>query len=139
MKYVAILVSLKFFRKSMIFFKILFLSIFWKLFLASRFWFFIFQHIFLFFSLKIGSENCTWKVCWISLSFFSIWVFVHEDWQITGQQRKGDSISLTPHYHFHLLHRHLDISRAITAESVPLHMASSQTRTGNLCFPSASR
>ena len=26
-------------------------------------------------------------------------------------------ISLTPHYHFHPLHRHLDINRAITAES----------------------
>ena len=27
------------------------------------------------------------------------------------------------HYHFHLLHRHLDISRAITAESSPLHVS----------------
>ena len=46
---------------------------------------------------------------------------------------------LIPHYHFHPLHRHLDISRAITAESLPLHIASSRTRTGNLWFPSASR
>ena len=42
-------------------------------------------------------------------------------------------------YHFYPLHRHLDISRAITAESSPLHIASSGTRNGNLWFPSASR
>ena len=41
----------------------------------------------------------------------------------------GGDILLTPHYHFHLLHRHLDISRAITAESLPLHIASSRTQT----------
>ena len=71
--------------------------------------------------------------------FFSIWVFSHEHSRITGLQGKGEGISLTPHYHFHPLHRHLDISRAITAESSPLHIASSQTRTGSLRFPSASR
>ena len=32
----------------------------------------------------------------------------------------------------------LDISRAITAESSPLRIAGSRTRTGNLWFPSAS-
>ena len=37
------------------------------------------------------------------------------------------------------LHGHLDISRAIAAESSPLHIAGSRTRTGNLWFPSASR
>ena len=37
------------------------------------------------------------------------------------------------------LHRHLEISRAITPESSPLHIASSQTRTENLWFPSATR
>ena len=35
-------------------------------------------------------------------------------------------ISLTPHYHFHPLHKHLDISHAITAESAPLHIGSKQ-------------
>ena len=34
---------------------------------------------------------------------------------------------------------HLDISRVITAESSPLHIAGSRTRTGILWFPSASR
>ena len=51
----------------------------------------------------------------------------------------GGGINLTPRYHFQPLHRHLDIRRAMTAESSPLHIASSQTRTGNLWFPSTSR
>ena len=34
--------------------------------------------------------------------------------------------------------RHLDISPAITAERLPLHIASTQTRMGKLWFPSAS-
>ena len=71
--------------------------------------------------------------------FFSIWVFSHDHSRITELQGKGGGISLTPHYHFHPLHRHLDISWAITAESSPLHIVSSRTRTGNLWFPSTSR
>ena len=63
-------------------------------------------------------------------TIFSIWVFFHEHSRITGLQEKGKSISLTLHFHFHPLHRHLDISRPITAESSLLHIASSQTRTG---------
>ena len=47
------------------------------------------------------------------------------------------SLSLTPLYHFHLLHRHLDISQAITAENSPMHIASRRTWTRNLFFPSA--
>ena len=73
--------------------------------------------------------------------FFSVWVFFHEDSRITGEgegQGKGKGIFLTPHYHFRPLHGHLDISRAITAESSPVHIASSRALTGNLCFPSAS-
>ena len=73
------------------------------------------------------------------LLFFSTWVFFHEHLWFTGQQGKGEGIYLTPLYHFHLLHRHLDISRAITLECSPLHIASSRTRTGDLWFPSASR
>ena len=44
-------------------------------------------------------------------------VFFHKHSQITGLQGKGEGISLTPHYPFHLLNRHLDISQVITAES----------------------
>ena len=75
---------------------------------------------------------------YIYIFFFSIWVFFHEHSQITGLQGKGEGISLTPHYHFHPLHRHLDISRVITAESSTLHIASSWTWTENVWFPSAS-
>ena len=71
--------------------------------------------------------------------FFSVWVFFYDHSRITEQQGKGEGISLTPQYHFHPLHRHSDISRAIAAESSPLHVASSRTRTGNLWFLSASR
>ena len=60
--------------------------------------------------------------------FFSIWVFLRNHLRITRLQGKGESISLTPHYHFHPLHRHFDISRVITAESSPLHIGSSRTR-----------
>ena len=65
---------------------------------------------------------------------FYIWVFFDEHSRITGLQGKGESIYLTPHYHFHLLHRHLDISRMITAQSPPLHLASIRTQTRNLWF-----
>ena len=90
----------------------------------------------------LKNQNC-WKIflfffSYIYIYFFSIWVFFHEHSRFTEQQGKGEGIYLTPLYHFHLLHRHLDISRAITAGS-PLHIAGSRTRTGNLWFPSASR
>ena len=49
--------------------------------------------------------------------FLFIWVFFHNLSRIIGLQGKGESIPLTPHYHFYPLHRHLDISRVITAES----------------------
>ena len=71
--------------------------------------------------------------------FFLSGFFFHEHSRITELQGKGEGISLTRHYHFHPLHRHLDISRAIAAESSPLGIASSRTRAGNLWFPSASR
>ena len=71
--------------------------------------------------------------------FFSIWVLFHDHSRITGLQRKGEGIPLTPHYHFHPLYRHLGIIRTITAESSPLHIASSRTLTGNLWFSSARR
>ena len=45
---------------------------------------------------------------------------------------RGGGISLIIHYYYHPLHRHLDISRAITAESLPLHIPSNRTQTGSL-------
>ena len=59
--------------------------------------------------------------------FFSIWDFFHEHSRVTGLQGKGEGISLTPHYQFHPLYRHLDISRAVTAENSLLHIASTNT------------
>ena len=85
------------------------------IFLFIYVWFFIFLFIYLFY-----------------LGFLS-----RTSW-ITGLPGKGEGISLTPHHHFHLLHRHLDISWATTAESSPLHIASGRSRTGNFWFLSAS-
>ena len=67
-----------------------------------------------------------------------MWVLFHEHLRNAGLQGKGEGIPLTSHYHFHSLHRHLDISRAITTDSSPLHIASGRTRTGKLWFLSAS-
>ena len=52
---------------------------------------------------------------------------------------KGEAISQNPLYHFHLCHRHLDISRAVIAGSQPLHIGSSRIWTEIVWFPSASR
>ena len=93
---------------------------------------FNFIEIFLF----IGQTGQVYRVRTI---FFSIGIFFHDHSSIIGQQGKGEGISSTPHYHFHPFHRHLDIGRAITAESSPLHIGSSRNRTGNLWFPNASR
>ena len=81
-------------------------------------------------------QSC--RSCVLFFFFFSIGAFFHEHSWLTGLQGKGEGISLTPHCYFHPLHRHLDISRAIAAESSPLHIASNRTRTGKLWFPSAS-
>ena len=66
--------------------------------------------------------------------FFSIWVFFHEHSRFTGQQGKGEGISLTPLYHFHHLHRHLDFSWAIAAESSLLHIATAGLEPGTFDF-----
>ena len=36
----------------------------------------------------------------VTFTEFSIWVFFHEQSGITGQQKKGEAISLTPRNHF---------------------------------------
>ena len=35
--------------------------------------------------------------------FLSIWVFFHKHSRFTGQQEKGEAISLSPHYNSHSL------------------------------------
>ena len=67
--------------------------------------------------------------------FLYMWFCFREYSQFTRQKRKGgEAISLTPFYNFHALRRRLDISRAITAGSSPLHIVSSRTRTGPFGF-----
>ena len=65
--------------------------------------------------------------------------FLSRTFTIHRTAGEGEAISLNPLHYFHSLHRHLDISQVITAESSPLHLAGSRTGTGNLWFPSASR
>ena len=45
----------------------------------------------------------------MKITFFSIWVLLHEHSRITELQGKGEGIPLTPCCHFHLLRRHLVI------------------------------
>ena len=73
-------------------------------------------------ALKKSSATLVFLYCDINqfnqsmeISFFSTCVFFDNHSRIKGLQGKGEGISLTPQYHFHPLHRHLDISRAITA------------------------
>ena len=79
--------------------------------------------------------NVFWMFYLITGALFFIWVFFHEHLRFTGQQGKGEGIYLTSLYHFHSPHGPLDISCAIAAESSPLHIVSSRTRTRNFCFP----
>ena len=93
--------------------------------------------------LQLCSQKFMIKAMFIRLQmlfyyYFFPMSFFQEHSQFTGQQGKGEAISVTHFYHFHSLHRHLDITRAITAESSPRYIACSRTRTGNLWFPSAS-
>ena len=74
--------------------------------------------------MKIALILYWFSVKYSEFPFFFIWVFFHEHLRITGLQGKGEGVSLTPHCHFHPLHRHLDISWMISAE---LLIASSRT------------
>ena len=66
-----------------------------------------------------NAKNCDlWNFSNICIYFFSIGEFFHEHSRSTGQQGKGEGIYLTPLYHFHPLHKHLDISRAITISNI---------------------
>ena len=64
----------------------------------------------------------------------------HERVNIHGSSdyRGRRKLYLTPLYHFNPFHEHLDISRAITLESTPQHVASNQIWARNFWFPSAS-
>ena len=74
----------------------------------------------------------------VSKTFFFYLGFISPTFTIhcTEGETRGFLTSL---YNFNPLHRHLDISRAITAEGLSLHIASSRNRTRNLWFEGASR
>ena len=75
-------------------------------------------------NLFISSYRDYYYQIWSVKTFFSIWVFFHGHSWFKGQQWKGKAISLSPLHHFYQLHRHLGISRVITAGSLALHIAS---------------
>ena len=77
-----------------------------------------------------------WKTLWIRLFIFFNLGFLSHTFTIHRTVGEGEAIYLTPLYHFDLIHRRLDISRAIAAKSSPLHIARSRTWTANLWFPS---
>ena len=63
--------------------------------------------------------------------FLSVFSFAN----IHDLQEKGKVISLIPPNHFNPLHRQLDISQTITAESSsPPHIGNTETGTSHLWF-----
>ena len=72
--------------------------------------------------ISANSTNCCSVILFFYLGFLSQTFTNHRT------AVEGEGISLIPHYHFHQLCRHLDISRAIAAESSPLHIVSRWTR-----------
>ena len=66
----------------------------------------------------------------IFLSGFSF-TSIHNSQDSRG---RWETTFLTPFYHFHPLHRHLDISQAITAESSPPHIGRSLDQVEPLVF-----
>ena len=69
-------------------------------------------------------------------TFFYLGFLSHDIHIFQGSKGRGRPI-LIPLYNFHLLHKHLCISWAITAESSPMHMNSGQSQTENRWFPNA--
>ena len=78
-----------------------------------------------------------WYSIFLFLGFLSQILTIHRTAGEVGGGG-GGAIYLTPSYHFHPLHRHLDISWVISAESSHLHIASNRPQTKKLWFPSAS-
>ena len=102
----------------------------------------MFPHVIIFTireTISNGEKKATAMNLKASNVFFSVWVFFHEHSRFTGKQGKGKAISLTSLYHLQTGSQTFRYHPMNTAESSPLHIASSRTRTGNLSFPSTSR
>ena len=84
-------------------------------------------------------QQISGKWCFFFVFFFSLSGFFSRISWFTGQQGKGEAVSLTALYYFHPLYRRLDISQVIAAKSSPLRIAGSQTQTRNIWFPIGSR
>ena len=68
------------------------------------------------------------------LLFFFYLAFLSRIFTIHRTAGEGEAISLYTFYHFSPLHRHLDSSWVIAAESSPLRIAGSLNRTWNLWY-----
>ena len=66
-------------------------------------------------------------------SFFFLSGFFSRTFAIHTTAGEGGGY-LSPLYHFHSFHRHLDINRAIAAECSPLHIAFSRIKPGIFGF-----
>ena len=77
-------------------------------------------HVLLWVNVKVIYSGPKMLETIITKPFFNLGFFSQT---FTGQERKAEAISLNLLYHFHPLHRHLDVNQAITAESSPQHMA----------------
>ena len=84
------------------------------------------------------SKDCSYMLySRISFLFFFFYqgFFSWISW-FKGQQGEEKAISLTPLYHFHQLHRYLDISQVIAAERWSGKLSPQEFRTSKSCFPS---
>ena len=86
--------------------------------------------------LKLRCRPLTFNLNKASLFFFFYLHFLLRIFTNHRTAGEGKGEGKTPHYHIHSLNRRLDNSRAITAESSPLHIASSRSRTKSFSFPS---
>ena len=116
-----------FFHQNILFF---FLSIFFYKSQTPLTCFFLISHQFL---LITGRYFHHRHFHWFLLDFLS------RDTHNSQESRGRGRPFLTLHYYFHLLHEHLHIGLVITAESSPLHIATTSNQIGNFCFLRASR
>ena len=87
----------------------------------------------------IAQPTCQKRIWCHDFFFFFYLGFLSRTFTIHGTAGEGGGYLFNSSLPLPSLHRRLDISRAITAESSPLRIAGSRTRTGNLWFPSATR